>query len=97
MFGKRVSSTYSDIHCALIHLKLALSIENSFHLQQADNFTNSLGVLQQFAVPAHFLGLGNKQPQQQQTEGKVICSFASNFISVLHLLNSAGASLTMLI
>jgi len=37
--------------------------------QQADNFTNSLGVLQQFANPSQFPGLGNKTPQQQQSEG----------------------------
>ena len=34
-------------------------------LQQADNFTNSLGILQQSAVPSQFPGFGNKTPQQQ--------------------------------
>ena len=33
--------------------------------QQADNFTNSLGILQQSAVPSQFPGFGNKTPQQQ--------------------------------
>ena len=37
-------------------------------LQQADNFTNSLGILQQLAVPSQFPGFGNKTPQQQQSE-----------------------------
>lgn len=36
--------------------------------QQADNFTNSLGILQQFATPSQFPGFGNKTPQQQQSE-----------------------------
>merc|ERR1712008_1207 len=35
---------------------------------QADNFTNSLGILQQLAVPSQFPGFGNKTPQQQQNE-----------------------------
>jgi mediator of RNA polymerase II transcription subunit 21 len=35
-------------------------------LQQADNFTNSLGILQQLASPSQFPGFGNKTPQQQQ-------------------------------
>jgi len=47
--------------------------KNSFFLnflfQQADNFTNSLGILQQFATPSQFPGFGNKTPQQQQSEG----------------------------
>jgi len=34
--------------------------------QQADNFTNSLGILQQFANPTEFKGIGNRTPQQQQ-------------------------------
>lgn len=36
--------------------------------QQADNFTNSLGILQQLANPTQFPGFGNKTPQQQQNE-----------------------------
>ena len=36
-----------------------------FSFQQADNFTNSLGILQQSAVPSQFPGFGNKTPQQQ--------------------------------
>ena len=37
--------------------------------QQADNFTNSLGILQQTANPSHFTGFGNRvQPTPQQTE-----------------------------
>ena len=39
-----------------------------FFFQQADNFTNSLGILQQLAVPSQFPGFGNKTPQQQQNE-----------------------------
>ena len=39
-----------------------------FYFQQADNFTNSLGILQQLAVPSQFPGFGNKTPQQQQNE-----------------------------
>eukprot|EP00093_Oithona_nana_P000909 00909.XXX_2476_3150_1 [CDS] Oithona nana genome sequencing. len=31
---------------------------------QADNFTNSLGILQQSALPSQFPGFGNKTPQQ---------------------------------
>lgn len=34
--------------------------------QQADNFTNSLGVLQQFANPTKFEDFGNRPQQQQQ-------------------------------
>jgi len=48
---------------------ITMIITNDF--QQADNFTNSLGVLQQFANPSQFPGFGNKTPQQQQqSEGK---------------------------
>ena len=37
--------------------------------QQADNFTNSLGILQQTANPSHFTGFGNRpQPALQQNE-----------------------------
>ena len=37
--------------------------------QQADNFTNSLGILQQTANPSHFTGFGNRpQPVQQPNE-----------------------------
>ena len=37
--------------------------------QQADNFTNSLGILQQTANPSHFTGFGNRpQPTQQHNE-----------------------------
>ena len=42
-------------------------------LQQADNFTNSLGVLQQFANPTKFEDFGNRpQQQQQQNEGDLL-------------------------
>ena len=47
-----------SIHKISISLKLYI-------LQQADNFTNSLGILQQSAVPSQFPGFGNKTPQQQ--------------------------------
>jgi mediator of RNA polymerase II transcription subunit 21 len=40
--------------------------------QQAEHFTNSLGILQQTAVPSQFPGFGNKTPQQQQTEAHTI-------------------------
>ena len=43
-----------------------------YDLQQADNFTNSLGVLQQFANPTKFEDFGNRpQQQQQQNEGEL--------------------------
>merc|ERR1712088_1099 len=40
--------------------------------QQAEHFTNSLGILQQTAVPSQFPGFGNKTPQQQQNEDHTI-------------------------
>ena len=43
-------------------------VKFQFFFQQADNFTNSLGILQQLAVPSQFPGFGNKTPQQQQNE-----------------------------
>ena len=40
-------------------------------MQQADNFTNSLGILQQLAVPSPFPGFGNKSqppPSEDHTQ-----------------------------
>lgn len=43
---------------------------SKFEFQQADNFTNSLGILQQLAVPSQFPGFGNKTPQQQSQQNE---------------------------
>lgn len=68
MYSRSTLVSIFLLQISLIHSWLTIE----FSLQQADNFTNSLGILQQFANPSQFTGFGNKTPQQQQQqhEGK---------------------------
>lgn len=42
--------------------------------QQADNFCNSIGILQQFSTPSKFDRSGSQTPQQQQEGFSIIQS-----------------------
>ena len=57
----------------MVPTRLTCKVTAIYYLQQADNFTNSLGVLQQFANPTKFEDFGNRpQQQQQQNEGELL-------------------------
>ena len=67
-----VNSVSFQFFLQITHNKKTVQYSLFFILQQAENFTNSLGILQQLAVPSQFPGFGNKTPQQQQNEDHTI-------------------------